>query len=214
MGYSSIHNIRGVLRPAFQMAVDDDILRKNPFEFQLASILVDDSHTREAITRADERKFLKFIQEDEHFAEYYEGVFLLFNTGLRISEMCGLTLADLDFKNREIRVDHQIQRKQDGTLYCDETKTESGIRTLPMEDEVYACLKRVVDARITPKCEPMVDGYTGFVWLNYRARKGLRPMVAMDWEHIFRHILDKYNSIYKVQLPKITPHGRVIIRTS
>lgn len=206
MGYSSIHNIRGVLRPAFQMAVDDDILRKNPFEFQLASILVDDSHTREAITRADERKFLKFIQEDKHFAEYYEGVFLLFNTGLRISEMCGLTLADLDFKNREIRVDHQIQRKQDGTLYCDETKTESGIRTLPMEDEVYACLKRVVETRIAPKCEPMVDGYTGFAWLNYRARKGLRPMVAMDWEHIFRHILDKYNSIYKVQLPKITPH--------
>ena len=32
-GYSSIHSIRGVLRPAFQMAVDDDLLRKNPFEF-------------------------------------------------------------------------------------------------------------------------------------------------------------------------------------
>ena len=27
-GYSSIHSIRGVLRPAFQMAVDDDLLRK------------------------------------------------------------------------------------------------------------------------------------------------------------------------------------------
>ena len=33
-GYSSIHTIRGVLRPAFQMAVDDDVLLKNPFEFQ------------------------------------------------------------------------------------------------------------------------------------------------------------------------------------
>ena len=32
--YSSIHTIRGVLRPAFQMAVDDDVLLKNPFEFQ------------------------------------------------------------------------------------------------------------------------------------------------------------------------------------
>ena len=32
--YSSIHTIRGVLRPAFQMAVDDDILVKNPFGFQ------------------------------------------------------------------------------------------------------------------------------------------------------------------------------------
>ena len=33
--YSSIHTIRGVLRPAFQMAVDSDLIRKNPFEFQL-----------------------------------------------------------------------------------------------------------------------------------------------------------------------------------
>ena len=39
-GYSSIHSIRGVLRPAFQMAVDDDLLRKNPFEFELASVIV------------------------------------------------------------------------------------------------------------------------------------------------------------------------------
>ena len=31
--YSSIHTIRGVLRPAFQMAVDDDILVKKPFGF-------------------------------------------------------------------------------------------------------------------------------------------------------------------------------------
>ena len=36
-GYSSIHTIRGVLRPAFQMA-DHDVLLKNPFEFQLATI--------------------------------------------------------------------------------------------------------------------------------------------------------------------------------
>ena len=29
--YSSIHTIRGVLRPAFQMAVNDDLIVKNPF---------------------------------------------------------------------------------------------------------------------------------------------------------------------------------------
>ena len=38
-GYSSIHSIRGVVRPAFQMAVDDDLIRKNPFEFGFYSIL-------------------------------------------------------------------------------------------------------------------------------------------------------------------------------
>lgn len=50
-GYSSIHSIRGVLRPAFQLAVDDDLIRKNPFGFELASVIVNDSVTREAITR-------------------------------------------------------------------------------------------------------------------------------------------------------------------
>ena len=48
--YSSIHTIRDVLRPAFQMAVEDDLLRKNPFDFQLVSVIVNDSVTREAIT--------------------------------------------------------------------------------------------------------------------------------------------------------------------
>lgn len=50
-GYSSIHSIREVVRPAFQMAVDDELLRKNPFEFQLSTVVVNDSVTREAITR-------------------------------------------------------------------------------------------------------------------------------------------------------------------
>ena len=49
-GYSTIHTVRGVVRPAFQMAVNDDLIRKNPFEFQLATVVVNDSVTREAIT--------------------------------------------------------------------------------------------------------------------------------------------------------------------
>ena len=65
-GYSSIHSIRGVLGPAFQMAVDDEMLVRNPFEFQLATVVVNDSVTREAISRADERMFLNFIKEDLH----------------------------------------------------------------------------------------------------------------------------------------------------
>ena len=66
-GYSSIHTIRGVLRPAFQMAVDDDVLLKNPFEFQLSTIIINDSIRREAITKKQERAFLKFVKDDPHF---------------------------------------------------------------------------------------------------------------------------------------------------
>ena len=69
-GYSTIHSVRGVVRPAFQMAVDDDLLRKNPFEFQLCTVVVNDSVTREAITRKQERAMLEFVQKDDHFRRY------------------------------------------------------------------------------------------------------------------------------------------------
>ena len=98
-GYSTIHTVRGVVRPAFQMAVDDDLIRKNPFEFQLATVVVNDSVTREAITRKQQRAFLEFIKADKHFNRYYEGIYILFHTGLRISEFVGLTVSDIDLEN-------------------------------------------------------------------------------------------------------------------
>lgn len=115
--YNSIHAIRGVLRPAFEMAVTDDLIRKNPFNFQLASVVVNDTVTRKAITREEERKFLSFVKNDSHFSKYYEGIYILFKTGMRIGEFVGLTINDVDMKNHQIHIDHQLQRKSDGTKY-------------------------------------------------------------------------------------------------
>lgn len=120
--YSSIHTIRGVLRHAFQLAVDDDLIRKNPFGFQLVDVVINDSIKREAISREEERKFMKFIKEDAHYCRYYDGMYILFKTGLRISEFCGLTLSDIDFKNHRINVDHQLQKKGKRGYYIEETK--------------------------------------------------------------------------------------------
>ena len=201
-GYSTIHVIRGVVRPAFQMAVDDDLIRKNPFEFQLATIIVNDSVTREAITRKQERQFLQFIKNDKHFCKYYDGIYILFNTGLRISDFVGLVKSDIDFENGRIKVDHQLQRKRNMEYTIESTKTSSGIRYIPMTTEVKECFKRIIENRKNPKIEPMIDGYVGFLFLD----KNNMPMVALHWEKYFQHICKKYNSIYKVQMPKITPH--------
>lgn len=200
--YSSIHSIRGVLRPAFQLAVDDDLIRKNPFSFQLVDVVVNDSVRREAISREEERKFLKFVKEDAHFSRYYEGIYILFKTGMRISEFCGLTVSDIDFKEHKINIDHQLQKKSKIGYYIEETKTESGTRVLPMTADVEECFKKIIANRKPPKVEPMVDGYTGFLYFD----KDGSIIYALHWEHYFKHIVDKYNSIYKVQMPKVTPH--------
>lgn len=201
-GYSSIHSIRGVVRPAFQMAVDDDLIRKNPFAFQLATVVVNDSVTREAITRKQERQFLEFAQNDKHFSKYYEGIYILFKTGLRISEFCGLTVADIDFERHCINIDHQLQRTRNMEYVIEETKTESGTRLVPMTEDVETCFRHIIKNRVKPKTEPMIDGKAGFLYLD----KNNMPMVALHWEKYFQHIREKYNSIYKVQLPVITPH--------
>ena len=201
-GYSTIHAIRGVVRPAFEMALQDDLIRKNPFQFELATVVVNDSVTREAITRAQERSFLKFIQEDKHFCRYYDGIYILFHTGLRISELCGLTISDIDFKKKRIRVNHQLQRTRDMKYIIEDPKTSYGERFIPMSEDVIACFRRIIASRGKPETEPIIDGYTGFLFLD----KNDMPMVALHWEHYFKRIVQKYNSIYKTQLPKITPH--------
>lgn len=201
-GYSTIHTVRGVIRPAFQMAMDDDLIRRNPFEFQLCTVVVNDSVTREAITRKQERQFLDFIKNDKHFCRYYDGIYILFHTGLHISEFVGLTIADIDFKNRKINVDHQLQRKRNMEYIIEETKTEAGVRQIPMTDDVYECFQRIVANRKKPKVEPLIGGRTGFLYLD----KNEMPMVALHWEKYFQHIREKYNSIYRVQMPTITPH--------
>ena len=201
-GYSSIHTIRGVVRPAFQMAVDDDLLVKNPFEFQLNTVVVNDSVTREAITRQQERDFLEFVKNDKHFCKYYDGIYILFKTGIRISEFVGLTKKNLDFENNRIIVDHQLQRTRDMKYIIEDTKTESGERMVPMTPEVKEAFQRILANRKNPKVEPMVDGYSGFLYLD----KNGRPMVALPWEKYFQHIREKYNKIYRIQMPKVTPH--------
>lgn len=200
--YTSIHTIRGVLRPAFQMAVDDDLLVKNPFEFQLHTVLVNDSVTRDALSRADERRFLKFIKEDDHYNIYFDPFFILFNTGLRISEFVGLTMKDVDLKEKTINVNHQLFRDGKYGYYTESPKTEKGNRVVPMSDEVAAAFERIIKSRPKPKKEFIINGYGGFIFID---KKG-NPRPAYFWEKKFQLSVEKHNSIYQLQLPKISPH--------
>ena len=200
--YSSIHSIRGVVRPAFRMAVEDEWLVKNPFDFPLAECLINDSIKRDALTAKQQRNFLKFIKEDDHFRQYYDGMFILFETGLRISELCGLTIKDIDLEERTININKQLQYTGGKKSYIEKTKTNAGNRVLPMSDEVYEAFKRVISSRKKQKIEKIINGYSGFLFLNDKGN----PMLAYHWEKKFQYSVEKYNKIYKEELPKITPH--------
>ncbi|MBO4449375.1 MAG: site-specific integrase [Clostridiales bacterium] len=201
-GYSSIHAIRGVLKPAFQLAVDDDYIAKNPFAFDLSSVIINDSEKRECLCRKDEKRFLDFVRTDPHYCKYYEGIYILLNTGMRISEFCGLTVSDIDFKKHSIRIDHQLNKGAGTGYYIQEPKTESGNRIIPMTPDVEECFRKIIENRNPPYKEPEVGGKKGFLVFD----KDGSIVYSLHWEHYFKHICKKYNSTHRKKLPPITPH--------
>ena len=157
-GSSTVKTIRGVLRPAFQMAVDDDILLKNPFGFELVGVIVNTEKTRKALTRSQMNKFLKFVHYDNVYYKYYDVFYILFHTGLRISEFCGLTIKDIDMENRIINIDHQLQRTSQMEYIIESTKSNAGTRKIPMTEDVYQTFERILENRPKDLPEKMVCG--------------------------------------------------------
>lgn len=201
-GYSTITSVRGVVKPAFQMAVDEDIIRKNPFAFSLAGVVVNDTKKRVALTPEQQNIFMDFVRNDSYYSRYYDEFNVLLGTGMRVSEFCGLTLNDLDFKNQRIRVERQLIKEKGGIYHVERTKTESGVRFIPMTPDVFESLQNIVKNRKKPKTEMLVNGYTGFLLLD----KNENPKVALHLEHHLQWAMKKYRRTHDEPLPTITPH--------
>ena len=108
----------------------------------------------------------------------------------------------IDLKNRIINIDHQLQRIGSMEYHIESTKTNAGTRKLPMTEDVFRMFRAILEDRPTDFPEIMVDGYVGFL---FRDKNGM-PEVALHWEHRLKNAVNRYNSIFRVQLPKITPH--------
>lgn len=63
-GYSfkTIHNYKRSLKASFYMAIEDDYVRKNLFDFQLSEVIEDDSESRQALSEEQEEYLLTFLQ--------------------------------------------------------------------------------------------------------------------------------------------------------
>ncbi len=198
---NTIGVLQSVIRPAFEMAVDDDMIRKNPFKFKLSDVIPNDAYVRSALSKPQQEKYLNFIRDYGH-DNYYDDIVILLGTGLRVSELYGLTRSDIDFDRRCVRITHQLCRTAEKPYFITPPKTKSGIRCVPMTDSVYMAFRRVVQSRVAPKVELLVDGYSGFLFLD----KAGMPKVAMHLENYMRCMQRKYIQLFGNTLPRVTPH--------
>lgn len=204
---SSIQTQISLIKRSFEYAVDYDYISKNPFR----RIITDksDSKKMEAISIPDMQRFLDFCSKDSHSAHCYDMIYILFWTGLRASELCGLTLDNIDMGNRLIHVEKQLQCINHTHVVLP-TKTVNGTRYIPMTDGVYECFERVLKNRyiigdIEPVCyDEKGKAYDGFVFLATRSRK---TIVRSHVEEYLQNCIRRFNNANPDNpIQKFEPH--------
>ena len=198
--YGTIQNLKAFLSPAFQLAVEDDYIVKNPFLFKLNKIIEDDRKERTSISVEKEQEYLDYVKNNAYFKKAYPDIVILLKTGMRVSELYGLTFKDVDIKNRRINVNkqlHLINRK----YVLISPKSKAGNRILAMDDDVVkAFITKFMEHR--PKVEKIIDGYSGFIFLNRlgnpKTRKNLQVTMVSIKESAKRDLGKDFSGI--------TPH--------
>lgn len=190
---SSIQTQISLIKRAFEYAVDYDYIVKNPFRRITADR--SDSKSMEALSLDDMNRFLKFCSEDSKSMHCYDMLYILFWTGLRVSELCGLTIDDIDLDKRVLKVEKQLQCINHRHVVL-KPKTKNGIRYVPMTDGVYEHFKNALDTRylkgdIEPVCyDERGNAYEGFVFLATRSRK---TIVRSHVEEYLQNCIKRYN---------------------
>lgn len=173
---NTLENINTVLRPSFQLAVRDDIIRKNPIDGAYAEVKKRNGGSRKrkrALTVEQQRAFINYVAENPFFYKWYPFFTFLLGTGCRIGEAIGIRWDDVDLEKRLIDINHSLTyyQRADDSFKCEfrvsQPKTEAGIRTIPMMKQVYDVLKDEYERQeVEGFCVANVDGMTNFIFTN------------------------------------------------
>ena len=205
---NTLENINTVLHPSFQLAVRDDIIRKNPVDGVFAEIKKrkgGSRKTRRALTVEQQRAFMNYVAESPLFYNWYPLFVFLLGTGCRIGEAIGIRWDDVDMEKRIININHSLTYypRADDTYKCEfrvsEPKTEAGVRNIPMMQPVYEVLRDEYERQNEEGfCVENVDGMTNFVFTN---RFGM-PHNPAAINRVIKRIVDAHNAEEVVKAKK------------
>ncbi len=129
------------LSECFLFAKANKIIKENPCDIISIPRVQQTPKNQELsyLTAEEETEFLDALKNDW----YYEMFYTLMNTGMRVSELCGLKWKDINFRNKYINIERQLicQYYKGKKMYFDTPKTQSGYRKIPFINNMDAVLK-------------------------------------------------------------------------
>lgn len=88
------------MKAIFYTAIQEDCVRENPFDFNISDILEDDTKSKEVVTPEREESLLQLAEHDKIYKKISDIIIIRVGTGLRISELCGLTVSRFRFSKQ------------------------------------------------------------------------------------------------------------------
>ena len=203
----TLDSVHCLLHPTFQLAVRDEIIRKNPTDGVMKEISRESGKNRgvrHALTIEQQRCFMEYIANHPIYYHWWPMFTILLGTGCRIGEALGLRWQDLDFENRVISINHSlVYYPVNGSNKCvlrvSLPKTDAGIRTIPMLDIVKDAFEMLYEEQKENGFnETEIDGMTGFIFCN---RFGAVPN-PQTVNHTIKRIANNYNADEVVRAKK------------
>lgn len=195
----TVTDIKGVLSAAFKMAVEDELTNRNPFVFSL-NFIPETANSKEPLSKEEEKALLDFVSNSRRYKKYFEIIKILLGTGMRIGELCGLTIDNINFDEGIIHITKQIVQVK-AEKHVSSPKSERGKRDIPMTKEVAEMFKRLLKKRITNNLKTL-DGYTDFVIVNCNGY----PKSPRNFDANFSSLSDDFNRVSNLPYHRITPH--------
>ncbi len=191
--HSTIKLIHNMLCPSFEMAVNDSLILKNPAKGGISDY-GEPPKEKEALTPDQQEKLLSFIHDSNIYNVYYPMLIIMIGTGLRASELIGLTWNEVDMDRREICIAQQLVYKNYGDgcrFHASTPKTEAGVRTIPMSDDVFRAFleQRKLNFLRGIPADVKVNGRSGFIFTT----KTGRPLMPNGLNNALKNIVKAYN---------------------
>lgn len=195
MKNGTIAIIQNLLFPCFQMALKDNIIRFNPCLDAMKDFpLKADARKKVAMTVEQQNKFLEYALNNTYYKHLHPMLVFMIGTGCRCGEVIGLTWNDVNFKDFEISVNHQLTYRDIDGERCFRSstpKTKDGCRTIPMTPEVFEALKtqRKQQFALGVFNNPEVAGYRDFVFTTFDGS----PIHPSNINNALKNIINAYN---------------------
>lgn len=199
LALGTLDSVHTLLHPTFQLAVRDDIIRKNPTDGvmkEISKACGKNRGVRHALTVEQQRAFMNYMANHPVYYHWWPLFTVLLGTGCRIGECLGMCWSDLDFEEGLIHINRSLVyypcgESRTSRKRISEPKTEAGIRSIPMLDVVRDAFELVKEEQEEIGYnEQVIDGVSGFIFRN-RFGDVHNPQTV---NHTIKRICADYNS--------------------